>query len=233
MTRGASRGRALGEAFRKHEVQVSRVVASPMCRCQDTGRLMAVGSVSRTSMALLPDTGSSTARVQELKELIAAWHGPGTLVLVTHALTVRPLTGFLPEQAETVVLKPAPGGGGTVVGRIPAPQAGIEETRMPRLTALDHVGLKVADMDRTLDFYQRLGLTLLRTSGPDAEGVRFRGDPGGEPGARTSSPGPGSAPQPATGLPASITSASRWRRPRSRTSSRTCAGPGSTSPAGP
>jgi glyoxylase I family protein len=43
---------------------------------------------------------------------------------------------------------------------------------MPRLTALDHVGLKVTDMDRTLDFYQRLGLTLLRASGPDAEGVR-------------------------------------------------------------
>jgi glyoxylase I family protein len=43
---------------------------------------------------------------------------------------------------------------------------------MPRLTALDHVGLKVTDMDRTLDFYRRLGLTLLRASGPDAEGVR-------------------------------------------------------------
>ena len=43
---------------------------------------------------------------------------------------------------------------------------------MARLTALDHVGLKVADMDRTLAFYQQLGLTLLRTSGPDAEGVR-------------------------------------------------------------
>jgi catechol 2,3-dioxygenase-like lactoylglutathione lyase family enzyme len=43
---------------------------------------------------------------------------------------------------------------------------------MLRLTALDHVGLKVRDMDRTLHFYQRLGLTLLRTSGPDAGGVR-------------------------------------------------------------
>jgi len=41
-----------------------------------------------------------------------------------------------------------------------------------RLIGLDHVGLKVADMDRTLHFYQRLGLTLLRTRGPDADGVR-------------------------------------------------------------
>ena len=43
---------------------------------------------------------------------------------------------------------------------------------MIQLKALDHVGLKVTDMDKTLDFYQRLGLTLLRTSGPNADGLR-------------------------------------------------------------
>jgi glyoxylase I family protein len=43
---------------------------------------------------------------------------------------------------------------------------------MLRPKALDHVGLKVTDMDRTLDFYRRLGLTLLRTSGPNADGLR-------------------------------------------------------------
>jgi catechol 2,3-dioxygenase-like lactoylglutathione lyase family enzyme len=43
---------------------------------------------------------------------------------------------------------------------------------MLRPKALDHVGLKVTDMSKTLDFYQRLGLTLLRSSGPNADGVR-------------------------------------------------------------
>jgi catechol 2,3-dioxygenase-like lactoylglutathione lyase family enzyme len=43
---------------------------------------------------------------------------------------------------------------------------------MLRPTAIDHVGLVVKDMDQTLQFYQRLGLTLLRSSGPNAEGVR-------------------------------------------------------------
>ena len=37
---------------------------------------------------------------------------------------------------------------------------------------LDHVALKVTDMDRTLHFYQVLGLELLRTSGPNADGGR-------------------------------------------------------------
>ena len=43
---------------------------------------------------------------------------------------------------------------------------------MLRPKALHHVALTVADMDKTLHFYQALGLTLLRTSGPGADGVR-------------------------------------------------------------
>ena len=43
---------------------------------------------------------------------------------------------------------------------------------MLRPKALDHVGLKVTDMGKTLHFYQRLGLTLVRTSGPDGDGLR-------------------------------------------------------------
>jgi phosphohistidine phosphatase SixA len=122
--RGREQGRALGEAFRKRGVRVDRIVSSPVCRCVDTAELMAVGTVDR-SFALLPDTGTTAqVRFLQLKELVSAWRGPGTLVLVTHALTVRPLAGFLPDQAETVVLKPAPDseGGATLVGRIAPPR---------------------------------------------------------------------------------------------------------------
>jgi phosphohistidine phosphatase SixA len=119
---GREQARALGEAFRKHGVRVDRIVASPMCRCLETGQLMAIGSVE-TSWTLLPDTGPSPVRFLELKEMVSSWSGPGTLVLVTHALTVRPLTGFLPAQAETVVLQPARANprGGNLVGRITPP----------------------------------------------------------------------------------------------------------------
>ena len=43
---------------------------------------------------------------------------------------------------------------------------------MLRPKALNHVALTVADMDKTLHFYQLLGLEVLRTSGPGADGVR-------------------------------------------------------------
>ena len=126
---GREQARALGEAFRKHGVRVDRIVSSPMCRCMETGQLMAVGAVE-TSWALLPDTGSSAIRVLGLEEMVSSWQGPGTLVLVTHGLTVGRLTGVTLEQAETLVLQPTPEKlpvghlprGGRLAGRIPPPQ---------------------------------------------------------------------------------------------------------------
>ena len=126
---GRGQARALGEAFRKRGVRVDRIVSSPVCRCMETGQLMAVGAVE-TSWALLPDTGSSAIRVLGLEEMVSSWRGPGTLVLVTHALTVGRLTGFTLEQAETLVLQPTPEKlpvghlprGGRLAGRIPPPQ---------------------------------------------------------------------------------------------------------------
>jgi phosphohistidine phosphatase SixA len=120
---GRGEARALGEAFRSRGVRVDRVLSSPWCRCLETARLMNVGAVEST-WALVPDVGpGDRVRLRELKEIVAAWRGPGTLVLVTHALTVRALLGFLPLQGETVVLKPGDASvGASVVGMIPPPQ---------------------------------------------------------------------------------------------------------------
>jgi phosphohistidine phosphatase SixA len=121
--RGREQARVLGEAFRARGVRVDRVLSSPWCRCLDTARLMAVGP-AESSWALVPDLNpSAPVRLRELKDIVSGWRGPGTLVLVTHAFTVRALLGFPPEQAETVVVKPAPGtdSGGHLVGRIPPP----------------------------------------------------------------------------------------------------------------
>src|SRR5262249_22866895 len=121
--KGRGQAKALGEAMRQHGVRVDRVVASPMCRCIDTAQLMAVGAVE-TSFALLPDTGGAPVRFLQLKQIVSSWRGPGTLVLVTHGLTVNPLATFMPSQAEIVVVRPSPDSprGGDVVGRIPPPR---------------------------------------------------------------------------------------------------------------
>ena len=44
---------------------------------------------------------------------------------------------------------------------------------MLQLKALDHVGLKVRDLEKSLHFYQQLGLKVLRIKGLDSAGARM------------------------------------------------------------
>jgi len=120
--RGRAQARAVGEAFRQHGVIVDKILSSPWCRCLETARLMALGPVENTWAVAASDR--SPERLVVLKQMMAGWRGPGTLVLVTHALTVQALVGIMPDQAETVVVKPRPGNepGIDLVGRIAVPK---------------------------------------------------------------------------------------------------------------
>ena len=117
--KGRTQSRAVGEAFRQHGVRVDKILSSPWCRCMETARLMALGPVEGTMAVAASDR--SPERLVALKQMVSAWHGPGTLVVVTHALTVQGLVGIMPGQAETVVIRPKLGQelGVEVVGRIP------------------------------------------------------------------------------------------------------------------
>ena len=117
--KGRTQSKAVGEAFRQHGVRVDKILSSPWCRCLETARLMALGPVEGTMAVAASDR--SPDRLVALKQMVSAWHGLGTLVVVTHALTVQGLVGIMPGQAETVVLRPKLGKepGVEVVGRIP------------------------------------------------------------------------------------------------------------------
>jgi phosphohistidine phosphatase SixA len=120
--KGRAQSRAVGEAFRQHGVRVDKILSSPWCRCLETARLLALGPVENTGAVAASD--KSPERLAALKQIVAAWRGPGTLVVVTHALTVQALVGIMPGQAETVVIRPKLGKepGVDVVGRIPVPE---------------------------------------------------------------------------------------------------------------
>jgi phosphohistidine phosphatase SixA len=120
--KGRAQARALGEAFRRHSVRPDKIISSPWCRCLETGRLMALGPVDNTPAVAASD--KSPDRLAALKQILADWRGPGTLVVVTHAFTVQGLVGIMPGQAETVVVRPKPGKepGLEIVGRIPVPE---------------------------------------------------------------------------------------------------------------
>ena len=117
--KGRAQSRAVGKAFRQHGVRVDKFLSSPWCRCLETARLMAIGPVESAWAVAASD--KSPERLAVLKQMVSGWRGPGTLVVVTHALTVQALVGIMPGQAETVVLRPKLGTepGVDVVGRIP------------------------------------------------------------------------------------------------------------------
>jgi phosphohistidine phosphatase SixA len=117
--KGRAQAKAVGEAFRQHAVPVDKILSSPWCRCLETARLMALGPIEGTMTVAASDR--SPDRLIALKQMVSGWRGPGTLVVVTHALTVQGLVGIMPGQAETVVIRPKPGQepGVEVVGRIP------------------------------------------------------------------------------------------------------------------
>jgi broad specificity phosphatase PhoE len=120
--RGREQSRALGEAFRQHAVAVDRIISSPWCRCL---RLMALGPVESVMAVASSDrSAESLERLVVLRQMIADWRGPGTLVVVTHAFTIRALVGIMPDQAEIAVVRPKLGDevGMEVVGRIFAPR---------------------------------------------------------------------------------------------------------------
>ena len=119
---GRAQARAIGEAFRQHGVRAEKILSSPWCRCLETARLMVLGPVDGTWAVAASD--KSPERLAALRQMLANWRGPGTLVVVTHALTVQALVGIMPGQAETVVVRPKLGKepGVEVVGRIPMPE---------------------------------------------------------------------------------------------------------------
>jgi phosphohistidine phosphatase SixA len=121
--RGRAEARRLGERFRAEAVPVGKVLSSQWCRCRETAALMALGvpglaPTFNNAFVLRDRSDELTAGA---REIIAAWTGPGSLVVVTHGANILPLTGVTPAEGSVVVVKPDPTAQAKlrVVGSIP------------------------------------------------------------------------------------------------------------------
>jgi phosphohistidine phosphatase SixA len=111
---GRAEARAVGARLREERIAVARVVSSPWCRCLDTARLVDVGPVQ------IEPTFANAFILRDRREslraggraVIAAWRGPGVLLVVTHGENIHALTGRSPATAEIVVV--AAGGDGAL-----------------------------------------------------------------------------------------------------------------------
>lgn len=116
---GRSEAARWGDALRERAVRVDAVLSSSWCRCRDTAAL-AFGRYDLWSPldSFFADPATEPAQTRAVRERIAAWRGPGTLVLVTHQVNIAAVTGRTVASGAAVVMRPVPGGS-EVVGELP------------------------------------------------------------------------------------------------------------------
>jgi phosphohistidine phosphatase SixA len=87
---GVEQAEHIGETFRAHGIAIGEVLASPYCRCIDTGRL-AFGHATAVQYLIPPGVVSdSQAKLNNeriLQEMLKH-HDPSNLVMITHDLNI-------------------------------------------------------------------------------------------------------------------------------------------------
>lgn len=104
---GQVQAAAIGRVLEERRVPVARVESSLWCRCLDTARLafpaLDVQPVASLN-SFFEDRSTVTEQTRELRARIAAWRGPGALVLVTHQVNISALAARPAAVGEGVVL---------------------------------------------------------------------------------------------------------------------------------
>ena len=122
---GRADAEALGAAMRLHGVPVAQVLTSRWCRCQDTARI-AFGRAEPAPVLdsmMNDDDGARARKLAGLRAVVLAWSAAGNLVLVTHDVTIRALTGERLAPGEMLVATRRPDGSLAVVGKLGVPKS--------------------------------------------------------------------------------------------------------------
>lgn len=118
---GQTQARDIGASLRGRGIAIAEVLSSRWCRCLETARLAFGRATPWPALdSFFGEPGRSDAPSAMVRQRIAEFRGPGTLVLVTHQVNITALTGLFPAQGEMIVLAPTPEGG-RLLGRLPPP----------------------------------------------------------------------------------------------------------------
>ena len=106
--KGRGESRQLGELLRAHGINVTKVLTARFCRTRETAELLNLGPVQDD--AAFDNLEFNKLRAAELldqeREHIASWRGPGVLLIVTHGSNIKALTGFQLEEGAMIVTDP-------------------------------------------------------------------------------------------------------------------------------
>ena len=118
--RGRAQARAIGAAIRAAGVIVDRVLTSQWCRCRDTARLLKLGPVDdlHAINSFFRNPDRADRQTAELRQFLIGLPPEETVVLVTHFVNIRALTGRGVASGEVLLLDIGRGGTVSVVDEI-------------------------------------------------------------------------------------------------------------------
>ena len=105
---GRGQASRLGQYFHAGGVHVGKIITSPMCRAEETARLLDIGPVERSLdfIDLTNNKHIADQLIRKQRDIIARWSGPGVLVIVTHGANIEALTDLHIDPVEMLVLEP-------------------------------------------------------------------------------------------------------------------------------
>ena len=105
--RGRQQAQEIGAAIRTAGATVDRVLTSQWCRCRDTARLLDLGPVE--DLPALDSFFRSPTRADrqtaDLRQFLSRLPPGETVIMVTHYVNIRALTGLGVASGEVVLLK--------------------------------------------------------------------------------------------------------------------------------
>jgi phosphohistidine phosphatase SixA len=120
---GRAQAVRMGEAFRRRNIQVARILSSQWCRCLETARLMNLGTVEAFPPinSFFSQARKEAAQTAEVRKFIADNRNTkGAIVMITHQVNITAVTDVVPQSGESVVLRANQQGQVELVGRIEA-----------------------------------------------------------------------------------------------------------------
>jgi hypothetical protein len=126
---GREEMRRLGAMLRHEGVPNARLFVSRQCSAWESGKLLDIGRVQHEPALDAPPASLTAAERDARRDALAravigaaasrdaAMH---PTILITHRLNIAALTGIEVTQGEVLLLRPQPGGGFALVGRITA-----------------------------------------------------------------------------------------------------------------
>lgn len=109
---GRQQARDIGDAFRRHGIEVHGVLTSQWCRCRDTAELLDLAPVEDFPPlnSFFRDRSTADTQTRKTKAYLSQVPDSRKLVLVTHQVNITALTGVFPSSGEVVVIEVADDG---------------------------------------------------------------------------------------------------------------------------